>query len=72
VRSIADDLRRETVERVKALAPAERIRLAIRLAERDAASYARARGLSLDEAREALARQRRRGRRPSACAGHDA
>jgi hypothetical protein len=68
VASVAADLRRSSTAAVLALPPEARIALALRLGDEDAALYALFHGIDPAEARETLARRRRRGRRPSRCA----
>lgn len=46
MRSVADQLRVEDRERMRALTPAERLKLSLRLGEADVVLYAPARGLS--------------------------
>ncbi len=66
--SVAADLRRSAAAAVLALPPEERIALALRLGDDDAALYALVHAVDPAEAQEVLARQRRRGRRPARCA----
>ncbi|MBY0492844.1 MAG: hypothetical protein K2Y23_01395 [Cyanobacteria bacterium] len=68
MRSVADDLRRDTVERILAMSVANRIRLALDLGDADADRYAQAAGRSLQQARQHLAARRHVGRTPSRCA----
>ena len=65
MRSVADDLRRETRLKAAALDARGRIELAHRLADDDLASIMVARGLSLLDAKRAFARARAIGRVPS-------
>jgi hypothetical protein len=67
MRSVADQLRAETHAAVARRAPAERIALALMLGDIDVRTFARARGVTEDEARRQLARQRQRGRVSSSC-----
>jgi len=67
MRSVADDLRRESVERARRMTIAERVREAFELGDRDLAAFASFQGLSLPEARRRLDRQRQAGRRFSRC-----
>lgn len=69
MRSVADRLRAEDREAVLALAPDERVRLALALGERDLESFRLSHDppLTRDEAVRRLERQRQRGRRPSRC-----
>ena len=69
MRSVADALRDETRRKTKALSPEARIRLALELGDADAVALSNARGVSLSEARVAIARSRRLGRRPSTIHG---
>lgn len=69
MRSVADDLRRDTVTRVLALPAAERVALALALGDEDLARYVAHTGLDVDEARRHLHAQRTRGRTPSRAAG---
>jgi hypothetical protein len=68
MRSVADDLRRDTVRRVLALSVPERVALALALGDAAADQYARAAGISADEARRRLAAGRHHGRVPSRAA----
>lgn len=65
MRSIADDLRRESARRVLEMPPAERLELALRLGDDDVALLCAARGISDADARLAFARARQHGRRVS-------
>jgi hypothetical protein len=67
VKSVADRLREEDRRTVLAMTPAERVRLALALGERDIETYRLSHDppLSRDEARRRLGRQRQIGRRPS-------
>lgn len=67
MRSVADDLRRENLERARRMTIAERVREAFELGDRDLAAFAAFQGLSLTEARRRLDRQRQVGRRFSRC-----
>ncbi|HSN90806.1 MAG TPA: hypothetical protein VLS93_06230 [Anaeromyxobacteraceae bacterium] len=69
MRSVADEIRDEGRRRERALSPAERIELALRLGEEDVEMYRTANGVTREEARLRLRRQRQVGRRPSRCAG---
>lgn len=51
-----------------ALSPLERLALAQQLGREAVAAFARAHGVTADEARREFARRRQRGRRPSGCA----
>jgi hypothetical protein len=66
---VADALRAETRAAAARRTPAERVALALKLGDVDVRTFAHARGLTEDEARRQLARQRQRGRVPSGC--HD-
>ncbi len=63
----AATLRRDTRERSLALQPLERVELARRLGQEDAARYASVHGVTLDEARRRLRAAGQLGRR-SSCA----
>ena len=65
MRSVADQLRGEMVERVRQMTPAQRIALTARLAADDARLFAAAQRIDESKARRLLARQRQVGRRPS-------
>ena len=65
VRSVADDLRAGTVNRVLALSLPERMALALALGDDDLDMFVRVSGLDRDEARHRLRTQRNRGRAPS-------
>ncbi len=65
MKSVADDLRVETRERVAKMTPEERIALTARLAADDLRMLAIARQVSDDAARKLLADRRRAGRRRS-------
>jgi hypothetical protein len=62
MRSVADDLRRESILALAALTPLERIALALRLGDEDVARYAAVQGTPEDEARAAFRRAREAGR----------
>ena len=68
MRSVADDLRRDTVARVRAMSVAERIALALSLGDADLDQYVRATGCSPEEARRQLTSRRHHGRTPSRAA----
>jgi mevalonate pyrophosphate decarboxylase len=68
VESIAGRLRREELERLLALSPSERIEIALGLGDSDAALFAAARAIPVEEARRLLRLQRQDGRRLSRCA----
>jgi hypothetical protein len=69
MRSVADLLRVEDREAVLALSTDERVRLALRLGERDLEAFRLAHDppMARDEAVRRLERQRQRGRRPCRC-----
>ena len=67
--SVADSLRAEQAEHLKRLDVNARLELAFELGRRDAALYAAAHAVTLEEARRRLRAQRRAGRVHSACAG---
>jgi hypothetical protein len=67
MKSVADDLRRDQLARLAMASAAERIALSVRLGEEAARMYAHHHGVSLDDAKRELQRQRQAGRRPSAC-----
>ena len=62
MKSVADQLRHETGERVARLSVAQRIELALSLGAEDLSLYMRASGKSRDEALRDLRTQRGRGR----------
>jgi hypothetical protein len=66
MRSVADDLRAETRQRVAGLQATQRLELALALGDSDVELLSAARRFSRDEAVEAIRRTRRHGRRPSA------
>ena len=68
MRSVADDLRRDTVARVLTLSVAERIALALALGDEDADRYMRGNGVSREEAIRHLSARHREGRTPSRAA----
>jgi hypothetical protein len=65
--SAKDALRRADRERVGALAPAERVALALELGERSLDSYCRASGVARGAARRDVERRRQARRRRSSC-----
>ena len=67
MRSVADHLRMEEREALLALAPRERVALALELGERDLEIFRRARSLPRREAARFLEQQRQAGRRHSRC-----
>jgi hypothetical protein len=64
---VADRLRHAQRERVAALSPGERVRLALELGRRDLELYARRCGMAPLEARRAVERRVQARRRRSAC-----
>ena len=66
MRSVADRLRRELIERHASMTADERLQCAFALADGDARALASARGISDDEAKRVLRRQRQHNRRYSA------
>jgi len=66
MRSVADDLRRESAQRVDALTATERIALALQLGDDDVARYQAAHGASAGESRAVFRRARAAGRLASA------
>jgi len=71
MRSVADDLRRDTYLRVLAMSATERISLALALGDDAVDAYMRAIGCSPVEARRQLAARHRDGRLPSRTASSD-
>lgn len=67
MRSVADELRREQLEKVQTLSADERLLLAFDLGETALEMYMGAQGLDREEAIRRLKRQRQAGRRPSKC-----
>lgn len=65
MRSVADDLRRESARELARLSPAERIALALQLGDEDVALYRAAHHVGDAEARATLRRARAHGRIPS-------
>jgi hypothetical protein len=65
MRSIADDLRRESMRALAGLTAAERVALALRLGDEDVALHRSAHGITERESRAALKRARAIGRIPS-------
>jgi hypothetical protein len=68
MKSVADRLRRQTVASVLRLSAANRIDLALRLGDEDAARLAAARGISEAEARRLIRASRQIGRSRSSAA----
>jgi hypothetical protein len=71
MRSVADVLRARTIAQVLAMAPGERIALALALGDDDLELFVRASGLNRAEALERLRAGRRHGRAPSRSADGD-
>jgi hypothetical protein len=67
MRSTADDLRREQLERYRRMTPAERVALARRLGEEGLAAFMSAHQLDRAGAVRAIRRSRAVGRNTSAC-----
>jgi len=67
MRSVADELRRQTHADLMARTPGDRISVALALGDADVEILARYRGISLSAARDIIARQRQMGRVRSAC-----
>jgi len=65
MRSVADDLRRETARSIARLTAAERVALALRLGDADVALHQAAHGTGEVVSRAALSRARASGRIPS-------
>lgn len=65
MKSVADELARQTAEAVKKLSPGERIALALRLGDQAVEVFAAAKGIDRAEARRILRRNSQIGRRPS-------
>ena len=64
---VAESLRADQHRAESALSPLERLALAQQLGREAVAMFARAHGVTADEARREFARRRQRGRRPSRC-----
>jgi hypothetical protein len=65
MRSVADDLRHESMQALGRLDPIERLMLALRLGDADVALYQSVHGMTELEARARLSRARTIGRHPS-------
>ena len=65
MKSVADDLSREEMERTLLLSPDERMQIALRLGDEAVAIYAAANGVSESDARRILRQNSQFGRRPS-------
>ena len=64
---VAEELRKETDDAVRAMSADERLALAFRLGDEAIETFALARGISHDEARRLLQKEKRQGRRYSRC-----
>jgi hypothetical protein len=69
--NVADDLRREQLERFAMMTPAERVALSERLGQEGLAEFMSANGLDRESALKAIRRSRRVGRRPSSSADEE-
>lgn len=67
MRSVADKLRREQREAMRAMTPAERIAIIERIAERDLESFMAGQRVTRAEAIRRIRRSRQSGRRKSRC-----
>ena len=67
MRSVADDLRDDLRETVRALSLDERLELAFRLGDEGLAAFQQANGLDRETAVRLLQRRRQAGRAPSRC-----
>ena len=67
MKSVADQLRRERLQRETRLTSSGRLTLVLRLGRQAIARYAAAHGVSQRESKLALQRNRQAGRRPCAC-----
>ena len=67
MKSVADDLRAETREKVRQLSTQERLELAFRLGEESLELFRQANGLDRKTAIRLLQRRRQAGRTPSKC-----
>jgi hypothetical protein len=67
MKSVADELRAESIAATLAMTPDERVALAFRLGDQAIADLARTRGISEEEAAWLIRAQRRAGRRYSRC-----
>lgn len=65
--SVADAMRGELEQRVRALSPERRLEFAFEMGERDLALLQAAQSVDRETALRILRRQRQAGRRPSAC-----
>ena len=65
MKSVADELRRRTLQTAARMTAGERVALALRLGDDDLALYRASQVLSAEEARTALRRTRAIGRMPS-------
>jgi hypothetical protein len=71
VKSVADQLRRDTAARIRRLSVTERVSLALSLGDQDLELYMRASGRPRPEALRILRAQRIRGRTTSRAASFD-
>jgi hypothetical protein len=69
MRSVADRLREDTRRRTNAMPADARVQLALSLGDADASALAATRGISVGQARTAIARSRSLGRQPSCADG---
>jgi adenylate kinase len=63
--TVAERLRRDDIERLRRMTPAERVAESLALGRAAAEAYAHAHGVDVDEARRRLERAGQAGRRPS-------
>ncbi|HEX9160832.1 MAG TPA: hypothetical protein VF980_03920 [Thermoanaerobaculia bacterium] len=68
---MADDLRREQLDRFARMTPAERVALSEKLGQDGLAAFMSANGLDRESALQAIRRSRRVGRRRSRCADEE-
>lgn len=64
---VAEEVRRAQLRDVMSMTPSERVALALELGDEAVETFAAARGISQEEARRILQRERQRGRRFSRC-----
>lgn len=67
MKSVADQLRAETIAEMLAMTPDDRLALSFRLGDEAIADLARSRGISEEKAAWLIRAQRRAGRRYSRC-----
>ncbi len=67
MRSVADELKQQQQRELMAMTPAARIEMAIALSNEGLDFFAATHGISLEEARRRIRKQRRAGRTPSRC-----